>query len=197
MRLSDYFPFLEPPAPKFVTEDGEAVYGIMAEFDTPAAIYHAAEKVRDAGYEAWDAYSPFPIHGMEDAMGVRRTKLPIIVAIVGFTGVGCALAMQWWMNYMDFPLVVQGKPFDAWEPFTPVVFELGVLFAAFACLFGMLMMNGLPQWYQPLLKKERFLKTSDDRFVICVEASDPKFDPEATRQLLQDAGGTHIDLVEE
>ena len=197
MRLSDYLPWIEAPAPDFVTENGDPVYGIMAEFDTPSGIYHGAEKVRDAGYTKWDAYSPFPIHGMEEAMGVKRTMLPVIVAIVGFSGVGCAWLLQWWTNYLDYPLVVQGKPFDAWEPFTPVLFELGVLFAAFACLFGMLMMNGLPQWYQPLLKKDRFLKTSDDRFVICIEASDPKFDPEATRKLLQDAGGSHIDLVEE
>jgi len=197
LRLSDYLPFIEPPSPEYVTEDGDPVYGIMAEFDTPSAIYHAAEKVRDAGYTKWDAYSPFPIHGMEDAMGVKRTLLPVVVAIVGFSGVGAAILMQWWMNYIDYPLVVQGKPFDAWEPLTPVIFELGVLFSAFACLVGMLMMNGLPQWYQPLLKKDRFLATSDDRFVICVEAQDPKFDPDATRRLLQDAGGSHIDLVEE
>lgn len=197
MRLSDYIPWMRPEEPKFVTEDGDAVYGMMAEFDTAAGIYHGAEKVRDAGYAKWDAYSPFPIHGMEEAMGVKRTMLPLVVAFVGFGGVGGALALQWWTNYTDYPLVVQGKPFNAWEPFTPVMFELGVLCAAITCLVAMLMMNGLPQWYQPLLKKDRFLKTSDDRFVICIEAADPKFDPVGTRRLLEEAGGTHIDLVQE
>lgn len=181
----------------YTTESGEVVHGIMAEFDTPASVYKAAEKVRDAGYSAWDVHTPFPIHGMEDAMGVQKTKLPLIVAVCGFSGVGLAILMQWWMNYSDYPMVVQGKPFDAWEPLVPITFELGVLLAAFGSLIGMLALNVLPMHYHPLFKKDRFLKVSDDRFVICIEAIDAKFDPQTTRQLLESAGGTHIDLVED
>lgn len=198
MSLHDYMPFLvPPPPPKFVTDDGKPVHGIMAEFTTPEAIYHACEKVRDAGYTNWDAHTPFPVHGLDEAMGVKRTVLPVLVFCGALTGILGALAMQWWMNYTDYPLVVQGKPFDAWEPFVPVTFELGVLLSAFTCLIGMLALNGLPRFHHPLFKKDRFLKVSDDRFVIVVEATDPRFDPEATKELLARAGGTQIDLVEE
>lgn len=200
MALSDYLPFLPRPAPKFVTEAGRPVYGIAAEFESASAVYHAAEVVRDAGFTKWDVYSPYPIHGIEEAMGVRRTILPVIVAFAAFTGIGAALLMQWWMNYIDYPLVVQGKPFDAWEPFTPVVFELGVLFSAFACLIGMLALNGLPRWHHPLFMSERFLGTSDDRLMICIEAEDPKFTAESVhdiRRMLEEAGGRGVELVEE
>lgn len=187
----------------YVTESGAEIHGLMAEFATPADIYHAAEKVRDAGYTRWDAYSPFPIHGMEDAMGVRRTRLPLAVAAVALTCVGLAYLMQWWISSVDYPLMHQGKPFGSffgaggWQPFVPIMFEMGVLFAAFTSLFGMIAANGLPRWHHPLFSNEQFLKVSDDRFVICIEAKDAKFNPDHTRQLLKDAGATSIELVEE
>lgn len=186
----------------YVTEAGEPIHGIMAEFATPADIYHAAEKCRDAGYSKWDTYTPFPVHGMEEAMGVKRTRLPVIVAGGGFTGVGLAYLMQWWMSGHDYQMVVQGKPYGSlitggWQPFVPICFELGILFAAFTSLFGMLMLNGLPRWHHPLMKKERFLSSCEDRFFVCIEAGDPVFDPEKTRALLEEAGATSIELVEE
>ena len=180
----------------YKTESGEVVYGLMAEYPTPAALYHAAEKVRDAGYTRWDVFSPFPVHGMDEAMGNAPTKLPLVVGTVGLTGAFLGLLMQWWMTAVDYPLVVQGKPYFAWEPWVPITFELGVLFTAFVTLIGMLAFNKLPMWHHPLLRKERFLRVSDDRFVIAIEARDPKFDPAGTRKLLEQAGGTHVDLVE-
>jgi hypothetical protein len=196
MSVYDYFPFLKRPAPRFVTESGAEVYGVMAEFHTPAEVYHAAEKVRDAGYSKWDVYAPFPIHGIEDAMGMRRTILPVIVAVGAFTGAGLAYLMQWWMTASDYPLVVQGKPPYAWEPFTPIVFELGVLLAAFTALGSMLALNGLPRFHHPLFAKDRFLRCSQDRFCIAIEAADGKFNPEATRRLLQSSGAHAVELVE-
>lgn len=181
----------------YVTEQGETIHGILAEFATPAALYHAAEDVRDAGYSKWDTFTPFPIHGMEDAMGVKRTKLPVAVALMAFAGAGLAFLMQHWMAGVDYPLMHQGKPFSSWQAFVPITFELGVLFAAFTSLIGMLALNGLPRWHHPLFKKERFLASSDDRFFVCIEASDSKFDPDATRALLEKAGATSIELVEE
>lgn len=195
--LSNYCPLITRPAPRFVTESGAEVHGILAEYDTPAAVYHAAERIRDAGYQNWDVHAPFPIHGIDEAMGIKRTRLPLVMASVAFSGVGAALLMQFWMNYWDYPLVVQGKSLNAWEPFVPVTFEIGVLSAAFAAILSMLMMNGLPRWNHPLFKHERFLRCSDDRFFICIESEDPKFDPEGVRTLLQDTGATHIELVEE
>ncbi|MBL8763116.1 MAG: DUF3341 domain-containing protein [Phycisphaerae bacterium] len=181
----------------YATEGGAALYGMMAEFDTPADLTHAAEKVRDAGYADWDVYSPFPVHGMDDAMGNPPTKLPLVVAAIGLSGAGLGMLLQWWVTSVDYRIVVQGKPYDAWQPWVPVLFEIGVLFTAFTALLGMLAFNKLPMWHHPLMKKERFLKVSDDRFVIAIEAADPKFDPQKTRDLLAAAGGKHIELVEE
>lgn len=181
----------------YVTEGGEKIYGIMAEFATPADLYHAAEKVRDAGYKEWDTYTPFPIHGMEDAMGITRTKLPVAVFAAAMTGAGLAMLMQWWMSSVDYKLLTQGKPFFSWQAFVPITFELGVLFSAFTALLGMIALNKLPMWYHPLIKKERFLASSDDKFFVAIEARDPKFDPDRTRDLLQKAGATSIELVEE
>jgi len=181
----------------YVTETGEQIHGVMAEFETPADVYEACEKVRDAGYTKWDCHTPFPIHGMEDAMGIKRTKLPLLVAAFGFTGASLGYLMQHWMSGVDYQMVVQGKPYAAWEPFVPITFELGILFSAFASLIGMLAMNGLPRWHHPLLKKTRFLRSSQDRFFIAIEAADSKFDPDQTRALLEKAGAKSIELVEE
>jgi len=181
----------------YVTEAGEEIHGILAEFATPADLYHAAEKVRDAGYERWDTFSPFPVHGMEEAMGIKRTKLPLMVAIGGFTGAGLGYLMQWWMSAVDYEMVVQGKPFHSWQAFVPITFELGILFSAFTAIIGMLALNALPRHHHPLLRKERFLSSSDDKFFICIEAGDTKFDPDSTRALLEHAKATSIELVEE
>lgn len=195
---SDYFPFLLPrQAPKYVTEDGKRVYGMVAEFGAVPAVYHAAKKVRDAGYTRWDVHSPFPIHGIDDAMGMKRSKLPFIAGGAALMGVVCAVLLQYYTNAWDYQFVVQGKPYGAWEPFVPVTFELGVLFTAFACLLGMMALNGLPRFHHPLLAYERFAKTSDDRFMIAIEADDPIFDAERTRALLESIGGTDIALVED
>lgn len=181
----------------FRTGDGAIVHGVMAQFQNAADVYHAAEKVRDAGFGKWDVFAPFPIHGIDEAMGMKRTILPWIVAGGAATGVTVALLMQWWMSGVDYPLVVQGKPYAAWEPFVPITFELGVLFSAFSALLGMLALNGLPRWHHPLMKNERFLRTSDDAFMIVIEAGDPKFQGEETVALLQGMGATHVELVEE
>jgi hypothetical protein len=197
MAIYDYFPFVPRPAPKFVTEKGLPVHGYLAQFETPAAIYQAAEKVRDQGYEAWDVFTPFPIHGLDEAMGQKRTILPIIVACGAFTGTFCAFLMQFWMSAYDYNMVKQGKPWGAWEPFMPIGFELSILFAAFTALIGMLALNGLPRWHHPLFRRESFLRVSQDGFAICIEAIDPKFHPQQTKELLQGIGATSVELVED
>lgn len=179
----------------FKTESGERVYGIVAEFPNPAVLSHAAEKVRDGGYKHWDVYSPFPVHGMDEAMGIKRTALPLIVAVCAFGMAGLGYLFQLYVTNNIYPLSVQGKPFDAWEGFVPITFEFGVLGTAFSALFGMLIFNTLPRYHHPLLKKERFLRASDDRFFICIEAKDDKFDPTNLRSLFQHSGATYIDLV--
>ncbi|MBX3392091.1 MAG: DUF3341 domain-containing protein [Phycisphaeraceae bacterium] len=181
----------------YTTESGVPVYGIVAEYATPADLYRASEMVRDAGYARWDAYSPFPVHGLDEAMGIRRTRLPILIAVIGLTGAALGYLMQHWMSAVDYAQVVQGKNPRDWEAYIPITFELGILSAAFTAILGMLAFNRLPMWNHPLLRKDRFLRVSDDRFMICIEASDDRFDPEKTRHLLEAAGGTNVDLVED
>jgi hypothetical protein len=195
---SDYFPmFVRKPAPRFVSETGNRVYGIVAEFSETPRVYHAAEMIRDAGYTRWDVHSPFPVHGMEKAMGIKSTKLPLIAMGAAVTGVLFAMLLQWGTSAYLYPMVVQGKPYGAWEPFMPIIFELGVLFTAFACLLGMMALNGLPRFHHPLFGHDRFYRVSNDRFMIAIEADDPSFDPKKTRALLEKAGGTDITIIEE
>ncbi len=173
------------------------IYGLLAEFDTPAALYHACEKVRDAGYAAWDAYSPFPVHGLEKAMGLKRSVVPWIVAIMGFSGAGLGFLMQWWMSAVDYPLIISAKPYNSYPAFVPVTFELGILLGSFGAVFGMLGLNRLPQLYHSLFNAERFSKVTDDGFFIAIEARDPNYDPVRTRKLLEEAGAVAVEEVED
>jgi hypothetical protein len=195
-QVADYCPFIRRKPGRFITPTGAEVHGIIAEFSTPAQVYHAAEKVRDAGFTRWDVHTPFPIHGLEEAMGIKKTILPLIAGSVGLGGAAMGFVLQLWITAMDYPIVVQGKPFAAWEPFTPVTFELGILHCAFATLIGMLALNGLPRFNHPLFNSTRFLKSSDDKFFIAIEAADAKFEPGTVKSLLESAGGTGIELVE-
>lgn len=190
---------MAPPARnrRYVTESGQPLVGFLAQYETPADLFHACEKVRDAGFTRWDSFTPFPIHDMEEAMGIKRTKLPLLVAGAGLTGASLGYLMQWWMSGVDYPLMKQGKPYAAWEAFVPITFELGILLASFTALIGMLALNALPQHHNPLFKRARFLSSSDDKFFICVESRDPRFDPEETRRLLESTHPSALELVEE
>ena len=190
------------------------VHGYLAEFDNVQDLYHAAEQVRDAGYSRWDVHSPFPIHGMDKAMGNPRSILPKFVFCGGITGTTIAFILQtvtqtnFWQSIglgfiqkivETYPTVVQAKPTDIWTlpAFFPVMFELTILFSAFTTLFGLLALIGLPRWNHPLFASKRFAKFSDDGFFVCIEARDPKFTQEGTKALLEQAGGKNIELVED
>ncbi len=173
------------------------IYGLLAEFRNPADLYHACEKVRDAGYAAWDAYTPFPVHGLEQAMGLRRSVVPWIVAIMGFSGAGLGFLMQWWMSAVDYPLIISAKPYNSYPAFVPVTFELGILLGSFGAVFGMFALNRLPQLYHSLFNSDRFAKVTDDGFFIAIEARDPNYDPARTRTLLEEAGAVAVEEVED
>lgn len=173
------------------------LHGILAEYDTPTAVVKAAKRVRDAGYSRWDTYTPFPIHGIEKAMGIKMTKLPWIVICFTLIGFGTAVWLQWWTNAVDYPWIVSGKPFWSWPANVPIIFELSVLFSAFATLGGMLALNNLPLPSHPLDLKERFRRVSDDKFFLLIEARDPKFDEALTRQLLEETSPVVLDDVQE
>jgi len=172
-------------------------WGLLARFEDPAALTHACEHVRDAGYKKWDAYCPFPVHDLNEAMGIPRSRGGWIVITGACTGLLIALLLQWWTSAVEYPLIVAGKPFWAWEQFTPVMFELAVLFSAFGAIFGMLAINGLPRFSHPLFDSEDFLRASDDAFFIAIEARDPNFDENATRDLLTASGALSIEAIEE
>jgi hypothetical protein len=172
-------------------------YGFLAEFETPADVMHAAEKVRDAGYKRWDVHTPYPLHGMDAAMGVRSSRVGYFTFFGGLTGYTTGMLMIWYMNAFDYALVVGGKPLFSPLFAFPVSYELTILLAAFGTLFGMLFLNRLPRLYHPLLKNLRFRHVTHDRFYIVIEAGDPKFSEVETRKLLEAAGSKHIEAVEE
>lgn len=176
---------------------GERLYGLLAEFETVEQILTACEKVRDAGFKKWDAFTPFPVHGLNDAMGIRHTRLPLVVLGSAIIGAGSALLLQWWMNAHNYKFLVSGKPFMSLPAFIPVTFELTILFSALAAFIGMLAFNNLPMYHHPLFRSERFRRATADRFFIAVEAADPLFDEERTARFLLDSGARDIERVEE
>ena len=171
-------------------------YGILAEFATPTDLYRACEQVRDAGFTRWDAHTPFPVHGLEKAMGLRRSPLPWIVLAMGLAGAALGFVLQWWVHAAAYPLVISGKLYLAWPAMIPITFELGVLFAALGAVFGMLGLNRLPMHYHPLFSSKVFERVTDDAFFISIESWDPKFDASATGKLLESAGARRVELVE-
>lgn len=172
------------------------LYGLLAEYKSPEALIEAAEKTYARGYRRIDGYSPFPVEGLAEAIGFRSNRMPLIVLIGGlFGGIG-AFAMMWFSAVINYPINVGGKPLLSWPAFVPIVFELTVLSASFAAVFGMLGLNGLPMPHHPLFYVPDFTRASRSRFFLCIQANDPKFDPEATRRFLQGLNPKEVSDVE-
>jgi len=177
-----------------VSETGPApLHGLLAEYESPAAILAASRKIRDAGFSRWDTFTPFPVHGIERAMGVRMTILPWITLGAGLSGLATAILLQWWTNAWDYPWIVSGKPTWSIPANVPIMFELTVLFAGVTTLVAMLVLNNLPFPAHPLDHVRRFARSTDDRFFLFIEAADPKFDEDDTKVLID---GTHPLAVE-
>jgi len=172
-------------------------YGAVAEFESAADIYHAAEKVTEQGYTCVDSHTPFPIHGMEKALRHPPSNLGWICVVCGLLGILGAQAMMWWMNGVDYQYVVAGKRAYDWPTTIPITFECMVLLSAFGAVFGMFGLNKLPRLNHPLFKHSTFQRVTDDRFYLSVEATDPKFSQTATVELLQSVGGKNVELVED
>ena len=173
------------------------LYGLLAEFTDPDTLVQACTRVRDAHFRHWDAHTPFPLHGMDDAMGIRGTRLPFLVLAGGFTGLAAALLMQWWMNAVNYPIVISGKPLFGLPANIPVIFELTVLFSALTAFFAMWGLNGMPRLHHPLFTSARFRRATADRFFISIEARDPQFDLLRTDELLRAAGAVAVEPVYE
>jgi len=169
-----------------------AIYGLMAEFDSPAELTAAAHRTRERGYIKVDAYTPFPIEGLADALGFRRTHVPLVVLVGAIVGCVTGYLMQYWMSAVNYPINVGGRPYHSWPAFIVVTFEMTILIAGFAAVLGMLALNGLPMPYHPVFNSPRFALASRDRFFLCIEASDTKFDREETRRFLESLGAHDI-----
>ncbi len=171
------------------------LHGLLAEYDNPTALVRAAKKVRDAGYAHWDTFTPFPIHGIERAMGIRMTRLPWLVFVAALIGLANGVLLQFLTNAWDYKWLVSGKPFWSWPANVPIAFEMTILYSAFAALGGMLIFNNLPLPAHPLDLKERFARVTDDRFFLLIEARDGKFDEVDTRRLLESTEPLLLDEV--
>ncbi len=170
---------------------------VLAEFADVKALLSAAEKVRDAGYKKFDCYSPFPVHGLDAAMGEKQSPLGWIVGIMALLGGGGALLLQWWTSAVDYPLIISGKPLFSFEAFVPIIFELTVLLSAFGAVFGMFALNKMPRLYHPIFNSDRFRAATDGGFFVGIEAEDAKFEVGQVKQFLTVVGATHVEVVEE
>jgi hypothetical protein len=175
--------------------ENRQIYGVLAEFRNPKELVDAASSVKKSGYQDFDTYAPFPIHGMEKAMGLKKSPLGWIVLGGALTGMIGALALMIWVMGYEYPMNISGKPYINFPIYIPITFELTVLLAAFAATFGMLALNKLPRLHNPLFNVERFSKASDDGFFVYIEASDDLFAEEKVKKLFQDNGATHIETV--
>ena len=175
-------------------EEPASIYGLMAQFDNPTGVVTAAHKAYEEGYRDMDAFTPFPIEELSEAIGFHHTRLPLIVLIGGIIGCLGGYLLQYWVAVIEYPLNIGGRPFHSWPAFIPITFETTVLVAALSAVFGMLALNGLPRPHHPVFNAPNFRLASRDHFFLCIEAKDPKFDVERTRQFLESLGGKVTDV---
>ncbi len=198
------------PAGRYVERREDTTYGVMAEYENPAMLMRAAAKVRDAGFRQWDCLTPFPVHGLDKAMGIKMTKLPIFVFFCGATGATIGLLLQWFTNaapewltiyapmpVTPYPFMISGKPTWSLAANIPVIFELTILLSAFATVFGMLGLNGLPRFHHPVMNSKRFRRATTDRFFIVIEAKDAKFRGEETATMLKSLGALGVEELKD
>lgn len=171
-------------------------YGLLAEFENPDDLLAAAHAARKAGYRKMDAYAPLPVHGLAEALGFERTSLPLIVLLGGIAGASLGYLLQYWTTAVDYPLNIGGRPLHSWPAFIPITFEMTILIASFSAVLGMLVLNGLPQPYHPLFNVKRFKLATRNRFFLCIEATDPRYDAGKTKDFLEGLNSRGVYEVE-
>lgn len=175
-----------------MSQPTSSLFGLGAEFSSAGALLEAAKKIHSLGFRKWDVYSPFPIHGMDHAMGFQRSRVSLFSLIGGCTGLSVAFILIYYTSAINYPLIVQGKPYFALEPSLPIFFELTILLTAFGTVIGLLLLTLLPRLHHPVFNWDRFQRATDDGFFLVLESTDPRFDTTSSRQLLQGIGGLHI-----
>ena len=170
-------------------------FAIMAEYETPAEIMAAAKKVHAEGYQKWDVHSPFPIHGMDDAMGLKRSKLGYLIGAMGLTGALFGFGLQTWIHSIEYPMNISGKPYFAYPAYAIITFELMVLFSAFGAVFGMMFFNRIPRFHHPVFYSEKFSDVSSDAFYVSIEVDDPKYHENNVIDFLKNIGETEIEVL--
>jgi Protein of unknown function (DUF3341) len=173
------------------------IYGVIAEFDSPAAVLSAAEKVRDAGYHRWDVFSPFPVHGLDKVMGLKNSRVGAFSLLFGAGAFFGTLLLLWFCNAFDYPILIGGKPMFSIPMSVVPAYILLVLAAALGAFIGMIALNELPRHHHPLFEGKRFALVSRDKFVLAIGATDPKYSETETRKLLESIGGAHIEIIED
>jgi hypothetical protein len=180
-----------------MSERRSQLFGVMGEFSTPEDLLVATKKAREAGYKHVEAYTPFPIEGLAEAVGFKWTAVPLLTLMGGVGGGLTGFGLQYWVAAITYPLNIGGRPYNSWPAFIPVTFELTVLGASIFAVFGMLALNKLPQPYHPVFNVERFGQASTDKFFLCIEARDPKFDLAETSKFLQSLHAQHVNEVKD
>ncbi len=168
---------------------------IIAEFDSSGSLLHAAEKIFEAGYKKYDCHSPFPIHGMDKAMHLKRSPMGYIIGTLGTIGMLGMIALTYWTNTYGYQMVISGKEYFSWQAFIPVIFAITILLSAFGAFFGMLALNKLPQLFNPVFGSDRFAKVTNDGFFVSVEADDPMYDEAKVKGFLESIGGKNVEVV--
>ena len=194
--MSDIAPVLHESAHHSSSAAVGEVYGLIAEFVEPNDVVRAARRAYRAGYRKMDGYSPLPVAGLAEAIGFKKNRVATLVLIGGVTGACTGMFMQLFASTVHYPLIIAGRPFASWPSFVPITFELGILFAAFSAVFGMLALNRLPQPYHPVFNAPGFDLASQNRFFLCIEAADPKFQMTQTREFLESLGARTVSVVE-
>lgn len=177
------------------TSSTPTIYGLTAEFVNPSELVAAANRARIAGYRNMDAYSPMPIEELNEALGLRKTRLPRLVLAGGLTGTALGMGLEYWASTIAYPMNVGGRPEFTWPSFIPVAYETTILGAALSAVIGMIVLNGLPQPYHPVFNAPRFHRASQDRFFLCIESADPQFDRQGTEQFLKSLGPQEVTEV--
>lgn len=176
-------------------DEGPSLYGVVAEFESPDVLLKAARKAHEAGYRSMEAYSPFPIHGLSEAVGFKKTAIPALMLAGGLSGALGGFLMECIGMAYHYPLLVGGRPFVSWPSFVPVAYECGILLAGLTGFVGMVLLNGLPRLHHPVFSAKNFERATSDRFFLCIEATDPKFDETAVHSFLKGVGAREVSEV--